>query len=58
MFLGKPKDSVWEDWGTLGKIREITPPLRNLIMKCWGRLLVRRDSFLLLMWNYFDEGMA
>ena len=21
-LLGKPKDSVWEDWGTLGKIRE------------------------------------
>ena len=20
--LGKPKDSVWEDWGTLGNIRE------------------------------------
>ena len=30
MFLGNPKDSVWEDWGTLGKIREITaPPLKN-----------------------------
>ena len=22
--LGNPKDSVWEDWGTLGKIRGIT----------------------------------
>ena len=22
MFLGNPKDSVWEDWGTLGNIRE------------------------------------
>ena len=21
MLLGNPKDSVWEDWGTLGKIR-------------------------------------
>ena len=26
VFLGNPKDSVWEDWGTLGNIRE-TPPL-------------------------------
>ena len=26
MFLGNPKDSVWEDWGTLGNIRE-PPPL-------------------------------
>ena len=24
--LGNPKDSVWEDWGTLGKIRGITNP--------------------------------
>ena len=24
VFLGNPKDSVWEDWGTLGKIRGIT----------------------------------
>ncbi len=31
--LGNPKDSVWEDWGTLGKIRGITnhPPLRILL---------------------------
>ena len=21
VFLGNPKDSVWEDWGTLGNIR-------------------------------------
>ena len=26
MFLGNPEDSVWEDWGTLGKIRGITIP--------------------------------
>ena len=26
VFLGNPKDSVWEDWGSLGNIRE-TPPL-------------------------------
>ena len=25
VFLGNPEDSVWEDWGTLGKIRGITP---------------------------------
>ena len=24
--LGNPEDSVWEDWGTLGKIRGITTP--------------------------------
>ena len=24
VFLGNPEDSVWEDWGTLGKIRGIT----------------------------------
>ena len=22
VFLGNPEDSVWEDWGTLGNIRE------------------------------------
>ena len=22
VFLGNPKDSVWEDWGTLGNLRE------------------------------------
>ena len=26
VFLGNPEDCVWEDWGTLGKIREITTP--------------------------------
>ena len=26
MFLGNPKDSGWEDWGTLGKIRGIITP--------------------------------
>ena len=32
MFLENPKDSVWGDWGTLGKIRGIThPPLKNPI---------------------------
>ena len=32
---GNPKDSVWEDWGTLGKIRGITPPpLKNPIKWC------------------------
>ena len=29
--LGNPKDSVWEDWGTVGKIRESPPPLKNPI---------------------------
>ena len=30
VFLGNRKDSVWEDWGTLGKIRGITTPhLKN-----------------------------
>ena len=38
MSLGKPKDSVWEDWGTLGKIRETPPfghppPVNNPIKK-------------------------
>ena len=33
MFLGNPKDSVGEDGGTLGKIRESPPPLKNLIIK-------------------------
>ena len=34
VFLGNPKDSVWEDWGTLGKIRGITTPgpLRILLV--------------------------
>ena len=32
VFLGKRKDSVWEDWGTLGKIRGITTPLKNPII--------------------------
>ena len=32
MFLGNPKDSGREDWGTLGKIRGITtPPFKNPI---------------------------
>ena len=26
VFLGNPEDSVWEDWGTLGKIWVITTP--------------------------------
>ena len=26
VFLGNPKDSVWEDWGTLGKIFRESPP--------------------------------
>ena len=33
VFLGNPKDSVWEDWGTLGNIREDygnhDPPKQN-----------------------------
>ena len=30
--MGNPEDSVWEDWGTLGKIRGIaTPPGQNPI---------------------------
>ena len=34
MFLGSPKDSGREDWGTVGKIRGITtPPLRVLFKK-------------------------
>ena len=31
VFLGNPKDSVWEDRGTLGKTRGITTPLKNPI---------------------------
>ena len=27
--LGNPKDSVWEDWGTLGKVRGIDSPTRD-----------------------------
>ena len=30
--LGNPKDSVWEDWGTLG-LGESPPPLKNPIME-------------------------
>ena len=26
MFLGNPKDSVWEDWGTLRNLRGLTTP--------------------------------
>ncbi len=26
VFLGNTEDSIWEDWGTLGKIRGITNP--------------------------------
>ena len=31
-YLGNPKDSVWEDWGTLGKIKGINhhPPLDRI----------------------------
>ena len=25
LFLGNPKDSVWEDWGTLGKPLPLEP---------------------------------
>ena len=32
VLLGKPKDSGREDWGTLGKIRGITTPLKNPII--------------------------
>ena len=32
VFLTNPKDSVWKDWGTLGKIRGITTPLKNSII--------------------------
>ena len=32
MLLGNPKDSVWEDWGTLGKIREITTPPEEFVL--------------------------
>ena len=34
-----PKDSVWEDWGTLERIRGITTsPLRILLYKCWWKV--------------------
>ena len=29
---GNPKDSVWEDWGTLGKIRGITTPPERILL--------------------------
>ena len=29
---GNPKDSVWEDWGTLGKIRESQPPPLRILL--------------------------
>ena len=31
VFLGNHEDSVWEHWGTLGKIRGITTPPKNPI---------------------------
>ena len=31
VFLGKPEDSGWEDWGTLGKIRGITTPPKRIL---------------------------
>ena len=31
VFLGNLKDSVWEDWGTLGKIRGITTPSLRIL---------------------------
>ncbi len=35
VFLGNPKDSVWEDWGNFrehqGRLGESPPPLKNLI---------------------------
>ena len=51
-YLGNPKDSVWEDWGTLGKIRGITtPPLRILLN---GRFSQDLDQILP---HLVDEGV-
>ena len=36
VFLGKPKDSVWEDWGTLGKIRGKKHPTLKSSLKGEG----------------------
>ncbi len=36
VFLVNPKDSVWEDWGTLGNPFPWTPPLNNPITQTRG----------------------
>ena len=56
--LGNPKDSVWEDWGTLGKIRGITTPPRILLKIAMVKIVV--DFFQLekigVFWSFFLLG--
>ena len=42
VFLGKPKDSVWEDWGILGKIRETPPGTLDRILLNLLNMIPRR----------------
>ena len=49
VFLNNPEDSVWEDWGTLGKIRGITTiSLRILLYpgnsRPYWRIIFRNDG--------------
>ena len=49
VFLGNPEDSVWEDWGTLGKIKGITTAPNRILLQYnqfldLGDSLVRGDD--------------
>ena len=62
MFLGNPKDSVWEDWGTLGNIREdlgkmngeSPPPLKNPVI--FGQIITTKPPSSHLKW-WFSKGI-
>ena len=51
-----PKDSVWEDWGTLGKIMEpppLGPPLNNPINPCLNKVTrVDPTGVTLITWRH------
>ena len=55
---GNPKDSVWEDWGTLGKIREppplgTPPPLNNpIILQFHPKPFTITQNYRLLGWVF------
>ena len=55
VFLGNTKDSVWEDWGTLGNLREYSP--LDPPQGCWGGdSLTQAVSILLSQVSTFSLG--
>ena len=55
VFLGNPKNSVWEDWGILGNPLPLDSPLNNPIIGGWKCYQPGKSTSSVTLWGWWKR---